>query len=157
MRVTSRAPARVGAWPGARAGALIAAAAACLAGAGAHASSQSPNTSNGLNLPYGVTPIAHSIYDLHMEAFWICVGIAVVVFGAMIYSLIAFRRSKGAVPDTTMFHSTKVEIIWTIIPVLILVVMAIPAAEIILQIEDPPSPDLSIRVTGYQWKWQYQY
>ena len=64
-----------------------------------------------------------------MEVFWICVGIAVVVFGAMIYALVKFRHSQGAVADTTMLHSTKVEIIWTIIPVVILVVMAIPAAE----------------------------
>ena len=92
-----------------------------------------------------------------MEAFWICVAIAVVVFGAMIYSLVKFRRSQGAVPDTTMLHSTKVEIIWTIIPVVILVVMAIPAAELILKMEDARNSELSIRVTGYQWKWQYQY
>ena len=92
-----------------------------------------------------------------MEAFWICVAIAVVVFGAMIYSLIKFRRSQGAIADTTMLHSTKVEIIWTIIPVVILVVMAIPAADLILKMEDMRNSELSIRVTGYQWKWQYQY
>ncbi|MGA2397184.1 MAG: cytochrome c oxidase subunit II [Steroidobacteraceae bacterium] len=115
------------------------------------------NTSNGYNLPMGVTQISRDIYGLHMEAFWICVGIAIVVFGAMIYSLVKFRASQGAVPDTTMLHSTKVEIIWTIVPVVILVVMAIPAAELILKMEDMRNSDLSIRVTGYQWKWQYQY
>jgi cytochrome c oxidase subunit 2 len=115
------------------------------------------NTSNGYNLPTGVTDLARDMYGLHMEVFWICVGIAVVVFGAMIYSLLAFRHSKGAVPDTTMLHSTKVEIIWTIIPVIILVVMAIPAAELILKQEDSRNSELSIRVTGYQWKWEYQY
>ncbi len=115
------------------------------------------NTSNGINLPPGVTDISRAIYGLHMEVFWICVGIAVVVFGAMIYSLVRFRHSKGAVPDTAMVHSTKVEIIWTIIPVVILVVMAVPAAEIILKMEDTRNSELSIRVTGYQWKWQYQY
>jgi cytochrome c oxidase subunit 2 len=115
------------------------------------------NTSNGYNLPPGVTELSHAIYDLHMEAFWICVAIAVVVFGAMIYSLVKFRHSQGAVPDTTMVHSTKVEIAWTIVPVIILVVMAVPAADLILKLEDMRNSELSIRVTGYQWKWQYQY
>ena len=115
------------------------------------------NTSNGYNLPMGVTSLSESMYALHMQVFWICVGIAVVVFGAMIYSLVKFRHSKGAIADTTLVHSTKVEIIWTIIPVIILVVMAIPAAELILTQEDTRNSELSIRVTGYQWKWQYQY
>ncbi len=115
------------------------------------------NTSNGYNLPTGVTDLARDMYGLHMEVFWICVGIAVVVFGAMIYALVKFRHSQGAVADTTMLHSTKVEIIWTIIPVLILVVMAIPAAELILKQEDTRNSQLSIRVTGYQWKWEYAY
>jgi cytochrome c oxidase subunit II len=115
------------------------------------------NTSNGYNLPPGVTDMSRAIYDLHMEAFWICVVIAIVVFGAMICSLVKFRHSQGAIADTSMVHSTKVEIIWTIVPVVILVVMAIPAAELILKMEDMRNADLSIRVTGYQWKWQYQY
>jgi cytochrome c oxidase subunit 2 len=115
------------------------------------------NTSNGYNLPMGVTDLSRDMYGLHMEVFWICVGIAVVVFGAMIYSLIKFRRSQGAIPDTTLLHSTGVEIIWTVIPVVILVVMAIPAAKIILKMEDTRDSALSIRVTAYQWKWQYQY
>jgi len=115
------------------------------------------NTSNGYNLPTGVTDLARDMYGLHMEVFWICVGIAVVVFGAMIYSLVKFRHSKGAIADTTMLHSTKVEIIWTIVPVVILVVMAIPAAELILKQEDTRDSQMSIRVTGYQWKWEYQY
>jgi cytochrome c oxidase subunit 2 len=115
------------------------------------------NTSNGYNLPTGVTDLSQEMYALHMEVFWICVAIAIVVFGAMIYSLVKFRHSQGAVPDTTMLHSTKVEIIWTIIPVAILVVMAIPAAEIILKMEDTRNSELSVKVTGYQWKWEYQY
>ena len=121
------------------------------------AASAGANTSNGYNLPVGVTDISRNIYDLHMEAFWICVGIAIVVFGAMIYSLVKFRKSQGAIADTTMLHSTKVEIVWTIIPVVILVVMAIPAAKVILMMEDTRNSELSIRVTAYQWKWQYQY
>jgi cytochrome c oxidase subunit 2 len=130
----------------------LAALAACAASAAAVA-----NTSNGYNLPPGVTEISRAIYRLHMEAFWICVLIAVVVFGAMIYSLVKFRHSKGAVADTTMLHSTGVEIVWTIVPVAILVVMAVPAADLILKMEDMRNSDISIRVTGYQWKWQYQY
>jgi cytochrome c oxidase subunit II len=115
------------------------------------------NTSNGYNLPPGVTSLSRDIYTLHMEVFWVCVGIAVVVFGVMIYALVKFRHSQGAVPDTTLLHSTKVEIIWTVIPVVILVVMAIPAAKVILMMEDTRHSELSIQVTGYQWKWEYRY
>jgi cytochrome c oxidase subunit 2 len=115
------------------------------------------NTSNGYNLPLGVTGLSRDIYALHMEVFWVCVAIAIVVFGVMIYALVKFRHSQGAVPDTTLVHSTKVEIIWTIIPVLILVAMAIPAAKVILMMEDTRNSELSVRVTGYQWKWQYEY
>lgn len=115
------------------------------------------NTSNGYNLPQGVTELSHDIYSIHMEVFWICVAIAVVVFGVMIFSLLKFRKSQGAIPDTTMVHSTRVEIIWTVIPVLILVVMAVPAAEIILKMEDARDSELTVRVTAYQWKWQYEY
>jgi cytochrome c oxidase subunit II len=136
--------------------ALVALTGAATAVAGA-SSSLSPNTSNGYNLPIGVTELSRDIYAIHMEVFWICVGIAVVVFGAMIFSLIRFRKSQGAIPDTKMVHSTKVEIIWTIIPALILVIMAVPAAELILKMEDARDSDVTIRVTAYQWKWQYQY
>jgi cytochrome c oxidase subunit 2 len=128
----------------------------CLAALG-WAANAGANTSNGYNLPTGVTDLARDMYGLHMEVFWICVGIAVVVFGAMIYTLVKFRHSQGAVADTGMLHSTKVEIIWTIVPVIILVVMAIPAAELILKQEDTRNSQLSIRVTGYQWKWEYAY
>src|SRR6266404_486745 len=128
----------------------------CLAALGL-ATEAEANTSNGYNLPLGVTSLSRDIYALHMEVFWICVGIAVVVFGVMIYALLKFRHSKGAVPDTTLLHSTGVEVIWTVIPVVILVVMAIPAAKVILMMEDTRNSELSIRVTAYQWKWQYQY
>ncbi|HEX3948768.1 MAG TPA: cytochrome c oxidase subunit II [Steroidobacteraceae bacterium] len=130
---------------------VLCAAALGLAG-NAHA-----NTSDGYNLPTGVTDLARDMYGLHMEVFWICVGIAVVVFGAMIYALVKFRHSQGAVADITMLHSTKVEIIWTIVPVLILVFMAVPAADLILKQEDTRNSQLSIRVTGFQWKWEYSY
>ncbi|NNF17789.1 MAG: cytochrome c oxidase subunit II, partial [Gammaproteobacteria bacterium] len=95
--------------------------------------------------------------ELHMIIFWICVAIAVVVFGAIIYSLYTFRQSRGAVPDTEMVHSTKAEIIWTLIPIGILVAMAIPAAETLIKIEDTRAPDVTVKVTGYQWKWHYEF
>jgi len=81
----------------------------------------------------------------------------VFVFGWMIVSIVKFQKSKGAVPDTAMVHSTKAEIIWTIIPVLILVVLAVPAAKTLIKLEDSRGSTLSVKVTGYQWKWQYDY
>jgi len=82
--------------------------------------------------------------------------IAVAVFGMMIYSIVKFRHSQGAVP-AKFDHSTKAEVVWTIIPVAILVGMAIPAAETLIRIEDTRNSELTIKVTGYQWKWQYDY
>jgi len=110
-----------------------------------------------LNMRPGITELSKEAYSLHMKILWICVAIAVVVFGAMIYSLVKFRHSKGAVADTTLLHSTKVEIIWTAIPILILVVMAIPAAKGLIKDEDMSGSDMTIKVTGYQWKWEYDY
>jgi cytochrome c oxidase subunit 2 len=112
---------------------------------------------SGLNMPVGVTELSKQIYALHMTIFWWCVAIGVVVFGWMIWSLVAFRKSQGAQPDTSMTHSTKAEIIWTVIPVVILVVMAVPAARTLIAIEDTRNTELTIKVTGYQWKWQYEY
>jgi cytochrome c oxidase subunit 2 len=112
---------------------------------------------NQLNMTRGVTHISREIYGLHMKIFWICVAIGVVVFAAMIWSLIAFRRSKGAVPDVTMVHNTQVEIVWTIVPVVILVVMAVPAAKTLIEIEDTTRSELTIKVTGFQWGWEYDY
>jgi cytochrome c oxidase subunit 2 len=112
---------------------------------------------NQLNMTRGVTHISREIYGLHMKIFWICVAIGVVVFAAMIWSLIAYRRSKGAVPDVTMVHNTRVEIVWTIVPVIILVVMAVPAAKTLIEIEDTTRSELTIKVTGFQWGWEYDY
>jgi cytochrome c oxidase subunit 2 len=110
----------------------------------------------GLNLRRGVTPISQQAYDLHMLILWICVAIAVVVFGAMFISIIKHRKSKGAKPAT--FHeSTTVEVIWTIVPFLILIGMAIPATKALIAMENTSNPDLTIKVTGYQWKWGYEY
>jgi cytochrome c oxidase subunit II len=110
-----------------------------------------------LNMTQGVTDISREIYGLHMEIFWICVIIGVIVFGAMIYSIVTFRKSKGAVADVTLVHNTTVELIWTAVPVAILVFMAIPAAKTLIKIEDVTKTDLSIKVTGFQWGWQYDY
>jgi cytochrome c oxidase subunit 2 len=110
-----------------------------------------------LNMPQGVTEISRKIYNLHMLIFWVCVVIAVFVFGAMIWSLVVYRKSKGAVPDTTLVHNTRVEILWTALPVLILVAMAVPAAQTLVEIEDTTKTELSIKVTGFQWGWQYDY
>ena len=111
----------------------------------------------GLNMTEGVSILSKEIYGLHMTIFYWCVAIGVVVFGVMIYSLIKFRKSQGAQADTTLVHSTKVEIIWTVIPIMILVAMAIPTARGLIKIEDMGNVALNIKVTGYQWKWEYEY
>lgn len=109
-----------------------------------------------LNLRVGVTELSREIYGLHMLILWVCVVIAVAVFGVMIYSIATFRKSKGAVP-ATFDHSTTAEVIWTVIPVVILVAMAVPAARTLVKIEDTRGSELTVKVTGYQWKWQYEY
>ncbi|MEN8204642.1 MAG: cytochrome c oxidase subunit II [Pseudomonadota bacterium] len=112
--------------------------------------------SDTLNLREGVTDISHKVFDLHMLIFWICVVVCVGVFAVLIYSIMTHRKSKGAVPAT--FHeSTTIEIIWTTIPFLVLVAMAVPATTTLLALEDTRDSDMSIQVTGYQWKWKYDY
>ena len=109
-----------------------------------------------LNLRPGVTSISQKVFDLHMLIFWICVIACVLVFAVLIYSIMTHRKSKGAVPAT--FHeSTTVEIIWTTIPFLVLVGMAVPATKVLLALEDTRDADMTIKVTGYQWKWKYEY
>ena len=110
----------------------------------------------GLNLPEGVTPISQEAYRLHMLIFWICVAIGFLVFGAIFISVLLHRKSRGAVP--AQFHeSTAVEIVWTIVPFLILIGIAIPATKALVAMEDTTNSDLTIKVTGYQWKWGYDY
>jgi len=117
-----------------------------------------PTTADkALNMPVGVTELSVKIYDLHMLIFWVCVAIALVVFAAMIYSIVTFRKSRGARAATTLTHSTRVEIVWSIVPLIILVLMAVPAARTLIDIEDTSGSELSIKVTGYQWKWHYEY
>lgn len=109
-----------------------------------------------LNLTAGVSPISHDVYELHMTIFWICVAIGAIVFGAMIYSMIYHRKSRGAVP--AKFHSHPwLEITWTLIPALILVLMAIPATKVLLNMNNYEQEELTIKITGYQWKWHYEY
>ncbi len=110
----------------------------------------------GLNMTQGVTSTSQDIYDLHMLIFWVCVVIGVVVFGAIFYSIISFRKSQGA--KAAHFHeSTTVELIWTGIPILILIAMAIPASKVLIDIETLDKADMTVKITGHQWKWQYEY
>ena len=110
----------------------------------------------GVNMTRGVTELSNEIFELHMMVFWVCVAIGVLVFGVMIYSLVKHRKSKGVEP-AKFSHSMTAEIVWTVIPVIILLGMAVPAAETMIRMEDSRDPDHSIVVTGYQWKWHYRY
>ncbi|MEM6988325.1 MAG: cytochrome c oxidase subunit II [Pseudomonadota bacterium] len=109
-----------------------------------------------LNLPVGVTDISAEVYDLHMLIFYICCAIAVAVFGVMFYSIFYHRKSRGA-KAANFHHSTAAEIIWTAIPLFILIAMAVPAAKTLIAMEDTSEADLTIKVTGFQWKWHYEY
>ena len=109
-----------------------------------------------INMPVGVTPISKEVYGLHMLIFWICCVIGAAVFAVMFYSMFKHRKSKGA--KAADFHeSTTVEIIWTAVPLFILIAMAIPAAKTLIAMEDTSNADVTIKITGYQWKWQYEY
>ena len=110
-----------------------------------------------VNIPQPASPIAQQIYGLHMYILWVCATIFVVVFGLMFYSIFKFRKSNGAKPDVNFHESTLIEIIWTIIPFIILIAMAVPATKTILEMKDTSSPDLTIKVTGFQWGWRYDY
>jgi len=109
-----------------------------------------------LNFQDPVTEVARDIFGLHMLIFWICVAIFVLVFGVMFYSIFAHRKSKNYEPSQ-FSHSTSVEIVWTIVPFIILVVMAVPATQVLIKMEDTTKSDLTIKITGYQWKWGYDY
>jgi cytochrome c oxidase subunit II len=137
--------------------ASLACALAAAAALPARAATDADSGWSQLNLPYGVTDISRKIYDLHMTIFWVCVAIGVVVFGVMIWSMIAYRKSRGAVPDVTLVHNTRVEFVWTVVPVFILIAMAVPAARVLVEIEDTSKTQLTIKVTGFQWGWQYDY
>jgi cytochrome c oxidase subunit 2 len=110
-----------------------------------------------LNMPQGVSELSRDIYDMHMIMLWICAVIAVLTFGAMIWAMVRFRKSKGAVADHRMLHNARLEAAWTIVPVLILIGMAIPSVEKLIKIEDTSGSQLTIKITGYQWQWHYEY
>ena len=110
----------------------------------------------GLNMPEGVTRISHEVHDLHMTIFYVCVAIAIAVFGVMLYSIVYHRKSRGAKAEN--FHeSTLIEIIWTVIPLVILVGMCIPATATLIDMYDNSESEIDIQITGYQWKWRYTY
>lgn len=109
-----------------------------------------------LNMREGITGISRETYSLHMTIFLICVLIGIVVYGILVFTLIKYRKSKGAVPST-FHHSTKLEVAWTVVPFLILIGMAIPSTQVLTRIYDASESDLDIVVTGYQWRWQYRY
>lgn len=108
------------------------------------------------NMPMGVTEISREVHGLHMMILWVVCAIGVLVFGAMFYSIFAHRRSKH--PKPADFHeSTTVEIIWTIIPFFVLIAVAIPAAGTLIKMEDSRNAELTVKVTGFQWGWKYEY
>jgi len=111
---------------------------------------------DALNMPVGVTEISREVYDLHVRIFYICCVIGALVFAVMFYSMFKHRKSKGAVAAT--FHeSTTVEIAWTVVPFLILIAMAWPAAKVLIKMEDFSDSEMTIKITGYQWRWHYDY
>ncbi len=114
------------------------------------------NAGQPINMPVGVTDISKDVFDMHMIALWLCVVIAILVFGVMFYSIFAHRKSRGVTPAN--FHeSTTVEAIWTTIPFLILIGLAIPATTTLVAMEDTSDYELTVKITGYQWLWHYEY
>ncbi len=108
------------------------------------------------NMTPGVTEVGAEIYDLHMFVFWVCVVVGIIVFGVMFYSVFAYRKDRHEEPAT--FHeNTRLEIAWTVIPFLVLIGMAVPATKTLIEIYNTDDADLDILITGYQWKWKYEY
>ena len=111
---------------------------------------------SSINLQTPVTQIATEIYDMHTLMLVICLVIFLAVFGVMFWSVFHHRKDKGA--KAAHFHeNTTVEIVWTVVPVLILLGMAYPATKTVIAMKDTSKPDLTIKATGYQWKWGYDY
>jgi len=109
-----------------------------------------------LNMPAGVTQTSHNAYFGHMLMLWICIVIGIIVFGAMIVAMVKFRKSKGAVA-AKWSHNTKVEMVWTVVPILILVVLAAPATNVMISMAHSEDSQMTVKITGYQWKWRYEY
>lgn len=113
-------------------------------------------TGNEVNMTQGVTQLSGNHFDLHMIVLWICVVIGIGVFTVMFTSIVLHRKSRGH--EAAKFnHSTKAEIIWTIIPVIILVGMAVPATKALVQMEDSSGAEMTVKITGFQWRWKYEY
>ena len=110
----------------------------------------------GLNMTQGVTPISKEIYDMHMLTLWVVTIIGVLVFGVMFWSIFHHRKSKGA-KAAKFSHSTTVEIIWTIVPTIIIISLAVPATGLLIRMDDTSEAKITIKATGIQWKWKYDY
>lgn len=124
-----------------------------LMGLGVYSSSA---VSSKYNLPEPQTTIAQQIYDQHIWVLWICLVIFIIVFGVMGYSIVKHRKSVGY-KAANFHHSTAVEILWTAIPCIILVLMAWPATKTVMAMKDTTEADITVKVTGYQWMWSYDY
>ena len=110
----------------------------------------------GLNMTQGVTPISREIYDMHMVSLWVVTIIGILVFAVMFWSIFHHRKSKGA-KAAKFSHSTTVEIIWTIVPTAIIIALAIPATKLLIKMDDTSEAKITIKATGIQWKWKYDY
>ncbi|WP_442909026.1 cytochrome c oxidase subunit II [Halopseudomonas sp.] len=127
-----------------------------LVGLSASVVGMTANAEWGVNMRPGVTEVSQSVFDLHMTIFWICVVIGVIVFGVMFWSMLMHRKSDDRKPAT--FHENlTVEVLWTVIPLVILIVMAVPATKTLIDIYDTEESEVDILITGYQWRWQYKY
>jgi cytochrome c oxidase subunit 2 len=119
----------------------------------------SPNILNaawGLNMTQGVTPISQDVYNMHMTSLYVVTIIGILVFSVMFWSIFHHRKSKGIKP-AKFSHSTTVEIVWTLIPFAIIVALAIPATKLLARMDDTSKSEVTIKATGYQWKWKYDY
>jgi len=109
-----------------------------------------------LNMAPGVTETSRTVYNIHMIGLWVCVIIGLLVFGAMFVAMFKFRKSKGVKP-ATWSHNTTAEIIWTVVPILTLIVLAWPATNVMIKMAYTEDSQMTVKITGYQWKWGYDY
>jgi|SRR5690625_262183 len=109
-----------------------------------------------LNMPRGASRLASEVYDLHMLILWICTAIGFLVFGLILWSVIWHRKSRG-VKAASFQHNTTLEIVWTVIPMVTLIAMAVPATRVLIDQRDTSDSALTVQVTGYQWMWGYEY
>ncbi|MDA0669838.1 MAG: cytochrome c oxidase subunit II [Proteobacteria bacterium] len=110
----------------------------------------------GLNMGSGVTPISQKVYDMHMISLTVVTVIGILVFGVMFWSIFHHRKSRGVKP-AQFSHSTTVEVIWTTIPLIIIIGLAIPATKLLIEMDDTSDSALTVKAVGYQWKWKYEY